>query len=108
MTEDPLCAPGPDTANPAPARWWSTGDSDGSYLVRWVIGILGLSACSVMAAGAQVGAGLILATAAGQDPFLDLGDLPNDDNVRASGLMFGSWWVWTLPARARFDRVMPS
>jgi hypothetical protein len=32
----------------------------------------------------------------------------NDDNVRASGLMFGSWWVWTLPARARFDRVMPS
>ena len=63
LTVDPLRAPGPDIANPAPARWWSTGDSDGSYLVRWVIGILGLSACSVMAVGVPVGVGLILSAA---------------------------------------------
>ena len=81
--------------------------------MRWVTGILGLSACSVMAAGVQVGAGLILSTslttwAPGVRGIPPVATFQNDDNVRASGLMFGSWWVWTLPARARFDRVMPS
>ena len=60
-----------------------------------------------MAAGGQVGAGLIPSTSLTTWAPAAVATLQMTTNVRAAGLMFGSWWLWTLPARVRFDRVMP-